>query len=291
MAQEKPDILKALEEEVKRDEGAKPKATASAAPATAAQTAAKTGAPAKHNTLLDALLNDARAEADREIQQHNQRLQQRVDGQRKAEEEEERRKRLQYEQLFEEEKRKRQDVVRKKEEERIRKEREIQLAEQRRLEEIARKEAAQRARRLRIYVGSGIAGALAIFAILVFTGVIPLLPTEKIVGTRHIAKDTGYEPPAPFQGVVYQPTKGDPLFVTTEKPKLPDTEGAGIEVLNAVRQSGFQVNSSMPQPATTAPGEELRGTAQRLANSIARDFKVEKAPGPDNSIKIKDIFK
>lgn len=291
MAQDKPDILKALEEEVKRDEGAKPKPAASPAPAAAAQAAAKPGAAAKHNTLLDALLNDARAEADREIQQHNQRLQQRVDVQKKAEEEEERRKRMQYEQLFEEEKRKRQDVVRKKEEERLRKEREAQLAEQRRLEEIARKEAAKRARRMRIYVGSGIAGALAVFAVLVFSGVIPLLSSDKPMGTRHIIKDTGYEPPPPFKGVVYHPAKGEALFVATEKPKLPDTEGAGIEVLNAVKEAGFNVKSPMPQSAAPTPGEELIGTAKRLANSVARDFKVEKAPGPDNSIKIKDIFK
>ncbi len=298
MAQDKSDILKAFEEEMKRDEGTRAKGGAGSSPAAATATspaatspaAAKPAAPAK-NSLLDALLSDARAEADREIQQHNQRVQQRVDGQKKAEEEEERRKRLQYEQLFEEEKRKRQDAIRKKEDEKVRKEREAELAEQRRLEAIAKAEAETKARRVRIYVGTGIAATLGVCAILVFVGVIPLLPSDKPVGQKQAIKDTGYVPPPPYKSIIYRPAKGEALFVASEKPKRPEGEGAGIEVLNAVKDAGFRVDGSIPAETSGNAPDGLVGTAKSLALAVARDFKVEKAPGPDNSIKIKDIFK
>lgn len=279
MAQDKPDFLKALEDEIKRDEVAQqPKVAAVSGQAAPAATPAK-AAPAKTSTLLDALLSDARAEADKEIQQHNQKLQEKASGQKRAEEEEERKKRLAYEQLFEEEKRKRLDAIRRKEEEKTRKEQEAKAAEERRILAEAKVVADKKARKTRIFVGYGVIGVLVIAAILVFTGVIPLLSSNKVEGTKRTLKDAGYVPPPPYKGVSYQPAKGQPLFQLGEKAFYPTSDGAGIEVLQAVRTSDFpKQGDTGVEPLASAANVETPKT-RTLATDVAKGFKVERGGG------------
>ncbi|GEM_PF-6203158 len=300
MAQDKPDILKALEEEFKKDENAVPKAAAAGGAATPAPAPeAKPSAP--KSSLLDSLLSDARAEADREIQQHNKKLQSKAESLKRAEEEEERKKKAQYEQLFEDEKRKRLEAIQRKEDEKRRKEEEARRAEERRIAALAKAAADKRARKVRIIVGSSVAGILAVAAILVFVGVIPLFP-EDGSGTNRGQSPTEKEKaeiPPVYQLKTASIEGGEPTLETLKAVPAAFTYGDGYHAAKATQK----IKSGVPPRELVTPDmlnvgltESALRESGRIGTDIAKTIKIEKrgggGGGGDGGIKIDDnIFK
>jgi hypothetical protein len=128
--------------------------------------------------LLDSLLDEVKKEADREIQEITRSLEQKTAEVKRQQEDDERRKKEQYDRLIQEEAQRRLALIEKKEDERRRIERDAREKEERR-KQAELDAAAQKKRKRSLLVASAATATLAVItAVLVLTGVIPVLDPE-----------------------------------------------------------------------------------------------------------------
>jgi len=228
------EIKKGSEEDVPNE----PQAPLPEAPRPQSQTSALGGG------LLNSLLDEVKAEADREVEEITRTLEQRSALEKEQREEEERKKKEQYDKLIQDEARRRLQVIKRKEDERKRKAADEDFRAQRQEQMRVEKERQQKRRRF-LLVASGVAGvATAAVVVLVLTGVIPLLePSETPAGQEpaktapSVAQNTEKKAEQEYTGPIITEPDPEKVYTTIDGPAaavLAIPEHSDIESLRVV---------------------------------------------------------
>jgi hypothetical protein len=255
--------------------------------------------PAPQTSLLDSLLDEVKAEAEREVQEITKTLEEKTAAERRMAEDEEQRKKEQYDKLIQDEARRRLQMIKRKEDEKRQKALELEAREARRVEGL-RVQAQQKKTRKSLMVALGVVGvSLAAVVALVLTGVIPLLEekqppsaTPEEVATQQSQKLV------PKRKKVVEPD-GPVVAEAPQEPTEFGVDGPGSVVLDLPERSdpGRFAPRTVPVPATakvTVKEEELR---TQLARAFARSTSSSggsssSGSSSDGGIKIDDsIFK
>jgi hypothetical protein len=264
------DILLSTLAEIKKgsDEDPEPRA---AAPQPVEAPAPK---PTVSSGLLGSLLDEVKAEADREIMEITRTLEEKTAAVKREKEEEEEKKKEQYDKLIQEEAKRRLGMIQKKEDERDRKVHDaaLQVARQK---QAALQLVKQKKQRKVLLVSTAVLGVAAVtVAVLIATNVIPLLE-QPVQETAAPAEENVAEAPANKEGPVRRPGesdyKGPPILEQAELAMV-GFEGPATQVLSVPERTPLErfafPGQLYPQPEETeASSDAMR---KRLAKAFAR---------------------
>jgi hypothetical protein len=229
--------------------------------------------PAPKTSLLDSLLDEVKAEADREVEEITKTLEEKTAAERKLVVEEEQRKKEQYDVLIQDEARRRLQMIKRKEDEKRNKVIEAEQREAKR-KEMARQQVQQKKTRKGLLVASGVVvvGLAAVVA-LVLTGVIPLLE-DKTPVAEQAAEEVAtkqFEKSIPVKKQVEE-YKGPPIDEPTPEPLEFVVDGPASAVLDLPERSDPSrlAPKKVPVPVAAPVPIESALMATRLAKAFAR---------------------
>jgi hypothetical protein len=258
--EEKKDLLLSSLEEIKKESLEELPAEPTPAPIAPAP-AARRAATSMPSGLLDSLLSEVKAEADREVQEITRNLEERTQQEQKFKEAEQRKKKEQYDKLIQEEARRRMDLIKRREEEHRQRQEQAAAKERERQAHLKKQEEVlQRSNRAK-YIYAGIAGGAAVIAIvLVATGVIPLWPEEPPKKAEQAAAPAAK--PQPLRRLIEE-DNGEPAILDAESASL-TMDGPAVAVLALPDRRKLEELSKPRPPALKAAGmdideSELRG--------------------------------
>jgi hypothetical protein len=229
--------------------------------------------PAPKASLLDSLLDEVKAEADREVEEITKTLEEKTAAERKLAEDEEQRKKEQYDVLIQDEARRRLQMIKRKEDEKRGKVLEAeQLVAKRK--EMERQQVQQKKTRKGLLVASGIAMVgLAAMVALVLTGVIPLLEDKTPVveqaadevATKQMKKSVPVEKPV-------EEYKGPPIDEPSPEPPMLGVSGPASAVLDLPKRTDPALLARQDAVVTTTAPVHIESDlmATRLAKAFAR---------------------
>lgn len=261
------DILLSSLEEIKKSSAEEP------APAPVAAAPVRPAKPKSTVTsgLLGSLLDEVKAEADREIMEITRNLEEKTAQVRKDKKDEELKKKEQYDKLIQEEARRRMGMIQKKEDEKRRKQEEIERKEALRKQTAIAQVKQKKQRKVLLAVTSVVGVALVVVVALVATGVIPL--GDKPVATEQATQEDSHqvadnkEQPRPRPGA--SDYKGPPIGDFEDTP-IGSFEGPATKVL-AVPEKTPLDRFSFPGETYPQP-EETVASDDQMRKKIAKAF-------------------
>ena len=260
-------LLSSLEEIKQGNEEELPRVPApEAAPAPSSR-------PAPKSSLLDSLLDEVKADAEREVEEITKTLEEKTAAERKLVEDEELRKKEQYDVLIQDEARRRLQMIKRKEDEKRSK---VVEAERRvaKRQEMARQQAQQKKTRKGLLVASGVGVvALAALVVLVLTGVIPLLEDNTPVADSNKAEvaTKQMEKSVPVKRAA-EVHNGPVIDEPTPEPVEIGVDGPASVVLDLPERTDVArlAPKKIPVPVTAPVAIQSDLMATRLARAFAR---------------------
>jgi len=221
--------------------------------------------------LLDSLLTEVKAEAEREVQEITRTLEEKTELEKKLREEEDERKRLEYDRQIQDEARRRLDLIRRKEDEKKRVAQEAKAREEKRKEIAALKTRQEKSRKVLVRAAAALGGVIVVIVALVATGVIPLLEDESASEGLGEVSSNAPEAPPQFEKRKKEEYKGPPIQEPDEDDGQMAIDGAAGVVLAIPEKGGLEkLPSNLKPPAKTKNDIETKEMHVRLVKALKK---------------------
>lgn len=263
-------LLSSLEEIKKESEREtvaaepEPKAAAASGPG-ASHTSALSGG------LLDSLLSEVKAEAEREVQEITRNLEEKTELEKKLRAEDDEKRRLEYDRQIKEEAGRRLALIRRKEDEKKRLTREAEERESKRRAVAALKIRQEKSRKFLLRATAAVGGIIVVLVVLVATGVIPLLEDKSAQTALGEVGAKVPEGPPQFERRKKEEYDGPPIVEPDIDNVVMSIDGPAAAVLAIPEKTGAAVLTSAVIPKIDTSSEIETGKMRvRLVKALSK---------------------